>query len=1460
MLWLGLGLLTRQNTPLYIEMYHAAGQRPRHHTVFNDLSKEMNMLRKIFTIMVMAAIALSAYAASAVIDARPTQIDISSATSESAVLVTVSGYTTDDVRYRLYNGSNQYNCWDAATSAYITATNYSSGPQVPGTPTTSSTWWIMFQRGNNATTAASYRDRLGPAYSSNYMTTVLTAATAITTPVSITNSDVTFSTWNDFASKYVILAYDATVGGTLISATSSALTTGAFNLVVEAGTTIQRIEVRDVLNNLIESVTGTWPAVGQPAISVTGSLNSFTTYTGTPSVSQSYNLRGFNLTAGIVVTPPAGFAISTDDITFHTTAQTLASTFNGPVYVRLTGATAGNYSGNITHTSSGATQVDLAVSGTVSDPVPTIHTIGTLNAFATLEGTPSAAQTYTLYGEFLTANIIVTPPTGFELSTDGNSYSSSLSLASTFNGPVYVRLIGTTVGNYSGNITHTSTGATQVDLPVSGEVQTPAGPTIFLEENFNYTAGELLTANGWTAHSAAGTQPAIVGSTGLTYAGYPPSSGLSGETVFSGPAEDVHRTFPVQANGAVYASFLFNAISLPNTTADYLIHFGSDPIGTDFKGRFFTQKDNDGNLRFGLTKAAAVTGAVWTDYVYAQNTTYLIVIKYVINSGTANDEVYMWVNPAIGATEPTPQLIASDATGTDAANIGSIAIRQGTNTPLALIDGIRVSNDWAILWSGDAPPAPVITVTGEPAPLANYAGCPSEEISEYSLSGSNLQAPIYIVAPTGFEVSSTGTGGWASSINVPADFNSLIYVRLVSSEIGMHGGNITHNSSGATEVTIRVEGETFVSPVVWNITANFTAFDHEVGTPSATQSYTLSATGALDDITVSVASPFELSLNGTTNWTDELVLLSNFNNNVYVRMNSTTAGQFTENIVHSSLTATPYNLPVSGTAALPAGNYATDLFFSEYIEGSSNNKALEIFNGTGIPVDLSAYKVLLYPNGAATPNNTQTFPAGTMLAHNEVYVIANSQANATILAEADTTSTVTYYNGDDAIALVKTVGDVDEYVDIFGVIGNDPDGSSSITGSWTADGGYSTKDKTLVRKPSVTQGVSVNPPIPGAGDTTGFLTLATEWDVYPQDTTSYLGSHTFTPGAQVAAAPVLTPAGGIYYSTVNVTMSTTTPGATIYYTTDGSTPGDTNGLTYTAPLAISATTTVKAIAYATGYTPSSVTTEAYMLPVSIPNIATLRAQTTGSNVYKLTGEAVLTFQQAQRHQKYIQDATAAILIDDNAGIITSTYNLYDGITGITGTLGLYRNMLQFTPVADPGAATSSGNTIVPEVRTLASLTTADQAKLIKVMNATVDATLGTYPADASNINVTDPTATLVMRTFPNTDYSGTPIHTVPVNITCLVGQFDANMQISPRFLADFEVAGATLDAPVVTITRVGTSIQLAWPDVDGASSYRVESASDPYGVYTTLGTTNDITYVIQNPTEAMKFFRVIALN
>lgn len=1310
------------------------------------------MLKKVLLILLVAIAAWSVHAATAVVDARPTQIDISSATSESAVLVTVSGYTSDDARYRLYNGSNQYNCWDNATSAYITSTSYSAGPQVPGTPTTSSTWWIPFQRGNNATTAASYRDRLGTAYSANYMTAALPTATAISTPVSITNSNVTFPNWNTYTAKYVILAFDATTGGTLISASSSALTTGAFDLKIETGTTIRRIEVRDLLNNTIDSVTGTWPTVGTPTIAVTGTLNPFTTYTGTASASQSYTLTGTNLTAPIALAAPAGFEIST----------------NG-----------------------------------------------------------------------------------------GTSYAGTGSVAANFNGLIYVRLTGTTAGTYGGNITHTSTGATQVDLAASGEVFAPAVPTLFIEENFAYTTGVALTTVGWTAHST-GINPILVSDTGLTYTNYPPIQNYSATMATSG--EDINRTFSAQALGNVYSSLLIN-VSSAQTTGDYFYHLSSSPLNTQhYRGRVYIQKDTASeNFRIGIANGGAVGTAVWTGYNYVYGQTYLILLKYETVPGANNDLVHLWVNPDFTGAEPAPLLTATDAITSEPANIGAVILRQGISSAAAAlkVDGIRVSNDWAKLWAPAA--TPVISATGTPDPLASIVGNPSEEVSSYTLSGTNMLGPINIAAPAHFEVSTSSTEGWASTLQVPADFNGLIYVRLNSSVVGPHDGFVTHNSTNAAEVTVLVEGETFAADVTWNVTGTLTPFTQTVGTPSANQSYTLSATNATGDITVSVGTPFELSTTGTGGWSTSLTLAANFNSYIYVRLNSATAGgPFSGTIVHVTANATDYELAVSGTTNPPAGNYATDLFFSEYLEGSSNNKALEIFNGTGAPVDLSAYKVYLYSNGNPTPGSTLTFTAGTILANNDVYVIANASANAAILAQSDVTSTVTYFNGDDAVALVKVVDSIDTFVDIFGVIDQDP-GTR-----WTAADGYQTDDRTLVRKSTVTGGVTVNPINNGDGITTDFVTLGTEWDIYPVDTTDYLGAHTFTPGAQIAEAPVLNPASGVFSSPISVTMSTTTPGATIYYTRDGSIPSNTNGFNYsvTGPAAVSATTTIKAITYAPGYSPSSVTIENYMFPTLIPNIATLRAQTAdGQTVYKLTGEAVLTFQQATRHQKYIQDATAAILIDDPSvpANISTTYNLYDGITGITGTLFPYNQMLQFTPVADPGPATSTGNVIVPEVRTLASITSADQAKLIKVMNVTVDATLVNYPAAAANINVTDPSGTLVMRTFPTTDYSGTPILT-PVNITCLAGQYLTAMQISPRFLADLEDASVPLGTPVVSIAYAAGSVTLTWGDVDGASSYRVETASNPYGTYTpVVPDVTEPTYVITNPTEAMKFFRVIAI-
>ncbi|HRU49345.1 MAG TPA: InlB B-repeat-containing protein, partial [Bacilli bacterium] len=167
--------------------------------------------------------------------------------------------------------------------------------------------------------------------------------------------------------------------------------------------------------------------------------------------------------------------------------------------------------------------------------------------------------------------------------------------------------------------------------------------------------------------------------------------------------------------------------------------------------------------------------------------------------------------------------------------------------------------------------------------------------------------------------------------------------------------------------------------------------------------------------------------------------------------------------------------------------FAEDLFISEYIEGSSNNKAIEIFNGTGQTVDLSQYTVELYANGSSNPTNTQTL-TGT-LGHGEVYIIFNSGASEGIKNKGNISSSIANFNGDDALLLKKN-GVV---IDSFGQVGFDP-------GTAWSNNGISTVDKTLVRKPNVSSGRT---------DYDSPFDPSIEWIAHPVDTFTFLGSHEF---------------------------------------------------------------------------------------------------------------------------------------------------------------------------------------------------------------------------------------------------------------------------------------------------------------------------------------------------------------
>lgn len=179
-------------------------------------------------------------------------------------------------------------------------------------------------------------------------------------------------------------------------------------------------------------------------------------------------------------------------------------------------------------------------------------------------------------------------------------------------------------------------------------------------------------------------------------------------------------------------------------------------------------------------------------------------------------------------------------------------------------------------------------------------------------------------------------------------------------------------------------------------------------------------------------------------------------------------------------------------------NYA-GLIFSQYIEGSGNNKVLEIYNGTGRDIDLSTFSVVLFTNGANQSGDgyANVLNLSGTLKNNQVIIIAHKEAKLPSGITANYSGDSYFYgwNGDDALVLFK---DYDEttrqgtVIDSIGKVGEDP-------GTSWSNNGVSTADQTLIRKPTVT-----------SGDTnlTDNFDPSVEWISKPKDSFEDLGTHT----------------------------------------------------------------------------------------------------------------------------------------------------------------------------------------------------------------------------------------------------------------------------------------------------------------------------------------------------------------
>jgi hypothetical protein len=961
---------------------------------------------------------------------------------------------------------------------------------------------------------------------------------------------------------------DFKVSGTLTSAAPTVTNTAVFSIATNAATFAGNVTA---LNGSSVSATGTVYAVkatnANPQLAGTGVTNLATPAPGagtgtfsnasgavlSPNVQYSYNAYATNTTgtgygtaadfytlANVPLAPTVSNPqITTLDVSLNTTEGNPASTeyaiheFNTDTYVQADGTlgvlavwnTLAGWSSSIvvngltesttynffTKARNGANTETIFSANegsgtTLANTLPTIET-STLAAFAaTCINTSAVVQTLEVYGYFLNSTpVVVGPFDGFAfLSNDGVSYTAQVSFVPDGNGEVLqavlVRFTPTVVQSYNGTIPVSGGGATTVNVSVVGSgintAPTVTSPTSAAVGVSTATLGGTITAAGCSAITERGIYYS-------TTTGFVDGDGIS-----------------VSESGSyTTGAFTINTTALTSNTVYYYKAFAtSASSGTAYstQGTF--------------TTTCGVATVPFLQNFESVTTPALPTCSTIQNAGTGNN----WVTSSVNDYGFSSKVLDYSWNSFNAANAWyytqGISLTAGTtyqisykygNNSTAYIEKLKVAygND-TVNTAMTSALADYPNITGASAVTAtNYFVAPATGVFYFGFNAYSEadQFDLYVddiaidvaptcIAPTALTstafTATTASLSWTASASNPVDGYDYYYATSATAP----DGSTTPSGSVASGVTT-----VDLSPLSSSTTYYFwVRANCGSGDTTAWADGGSFATTALAAPLASIASDVT-STSFTANW-------------------NAVAG------------ATSYVLDVY---EVTSGGNTTDLFISEYAEGSSNNKYIEIFNGTGSTVNLSDYEIRLFSNGASSPSNTESL-SGT-LANGATLVFRNSSANLSGTI-GYSTSSVTNFNGDDALGLFKI--STSTYVDIFGVIGNDP-GSE-----WNGAGGYTTSDKTLRRKSSISGGITVNPAETGP---IAFTTLTTEWDLFDMNEVSGLGFHTFDGGTALTYFTQDQNVG----NTTSYTLTGLTPETQYFYVvraTDGTVSANSNAI------------------------------------------------------------------------------------------------------------------------------------------------------------------------------------------------------------------------------------------------------------------------------------------------------------
>jgi len=419
----------------------------------------------------------------------------------------------------------------------------------------------------------------------------------------------------------------------------------------------------------------------------------------------------------------------------------------------------------------------------ISVLAPTINVTGTpLAAFTSCAGTASAEQNFVVSGSALTANIIITPPTGFEISTtSGSGFASTLTLTqsggSVPNTTIYVRMAASATGTPSGNITVASSGAITVNVAVSGTVNpipptptiTPGGPTTFCAGGSVTLTSSSATGNLWSTGettqsivvSTSGTVTVTVTAAGCTSAASP------GVTVTVNPLPATPTITP----GGPTTFCTGGSVVLTSSSAT---------------GNLWSTGETTQSITVSTagTYTVTVTAAGCTSAPSAGTTVTVDALPTTANAGP---DINACVNPGT-----TNMAANTPAVGTGAwTQIGGpVTTSFGINNPITLVVGLNTPGTYTYVWTisnGTCAPSRdtmTITVNANPATFTLTGGgtfCPGTT----TLTGPSVPNSTYtwqrslsgIANPNSY----TNFGGTTSTQDVTSSGN---YRLVITNQFG----------------------------------------------------------------------------------------------------------------------------------------------------------------------------------------------------------------------------------------------------------------------------------------------------------------------------------------------------------------------------------------------------------------------------------------------------------------------------------------------------------------------------------------------------------------------------------------------------------------------------------------------------------------------------------------------------